>query len=144
MSTKDHEEVLDKTMQAIKREAVREEKRAVIDFDAAQKEYNKDHPGHKVMFGGKEYEVPHSIPYKLAQTFLRYCIKVRNGEKMFEIPDDKIGLVLQQAMGNEFAKAVEESDADVFFVGQTIIPKLIELWDMEVEPHSKNGKTPAS
>ena len=138
-----HEDGFEKTMAAVKREAVREEARAVIDFDAAQDEYKLQHEPHRVKFGGVEFDVPATIPYKLAQTILRHCLKQRNGEQYFEIPDDKIATVIQQMMGTEFAKAVEDSEVELSFVASTIIPKIMELWGI-VEPPVKNGKTPAS
>lgn len=125
---------------AIKNSAKIEQDSLLVDFDEAKKEYDQKNKKTQVKLLGKIYDIPSSIPYKLSLKILRDYIKVVDGKQIFDVPDDEIPTLLNEMLGKNISNAILDSDLELMFVAQNIIPKIMEIWGMGVKTNMESEK----
>ena len=95
---------------------------AMIDFDAALEEHKREEKPVPVKFGGKEFDVPASMPMSV------FMFHHRHVDKHGNLPDSKALQFIELVIGKEFVKVMERSDTTVDFVMNTVIPTIIKRW----------------
>lgn len=125
-------------------EAREQERELVFDFDEAWSEYKTLATPYRIKFLGQVYEISRSVPFSFMVFSAANCYTRDNsGRLVFQIPEDKIMDYLRAMFGKEFTEALAKSDVDVNFVMKKIVPKVFELWGMDMNTgevtQGKNG-----
>lgn len=136
--------------QAAEELARRQAENLVADYDAALAEYRDKNRPFVVRFGGRNYELPRSMPFAFTMFYLRHCLQRRGGRTVFEVPDDRLGEFLTLMFGRRFARDIETSGVEVNFVMSRIVPDIMGRWGLSVTGSQSEGdpgpqtQTPAS
>jgi hypothetical protein len=111
-------------------EGVSDQKRELlVDFDAAYDELVASGPAPVFRLGGVDYPFPPAMPAQFYVYLTRNCVSEIEGGFDIRIPDGDAALVLiEKAMGAEFARAVMRSDKPINMIVEKLFEHISERW----------------
>jgi len=119
--------------------AEEQEAELVSDYDEAEAEYRKVKPPIHIRFRGHDFVLPATMPFSFSMFFMRNCVK-RKGDKLFmEVPDDKVAELIERMFGSAFLKLLEETDVELGFVVDHMIPDIMGKWGQQVASKAERG-----
>lgn len=124
------DERLDVLDRALEQGGKEQEQELLVDFDEAYEEYKKKETPLVVKFMGELFEVPRKRPTNVM------LFTARN-QKDGMLPDDKYYEMLEMILGKRFIQRLEETNAPLDFVTETVMNPITEKWGVKGTGYKK-------